>query len=1047
MMIKPILTLKSSSLRLMALPLLAVLAACGPSDDRNRQPSAEDFESLSAQFAEPSREYGSAPLFVWNKIVTPERIDEAMTDLKAKGFGGVFVHPRPGMVTPYLDDNWFALFRHTMEKGRELDMNVWIYDENSYPSGFAGGHVNEAMPESYNEGVALKYLRAGVLPDSADRFYLCLRRDGGRFENITADVAAHRGEKGDYYLFYKAYNPTSPWYGGFSYVDLMHEGVAGKFIGLTLDGYKKVVGEEFGKEVPGWFTDEPQVVVPDRESIRWTPDLFDAFRARWGYDLETNLVSLWEEVGPWRKVRHNYRDVLMNLFMDRYIKVCYDYCVRNNLSFTGHFWEHGWPDMGHNPDNMAMYAWQQMPGIDLLYNRFDVKSPNAHFGNVRSVKEVNSAANQMGRVRKLSESYGGAGWEVTFRDLKRLGDWEYALGVNFMNQHIAPLSIAGARKYDYPPTFTPHSPWWEYYRELNMHFARLSLALSAGGQYNDVLVLEPTTSIWMYYTYNAPRPNRWRTMGEEFQAFITALERHQVEFDLGSENIILNNGSVRGDRFIVGKRSYRTVVVPAQTENLDAATFALLRKFADNGGRILSYAVPRYVDGAENGEVESFFRDTAKVTRLDAAQPIDYTLYATPEVAFDVAEGSYLFHQRRRMEDGQLLFLVNSSLTQPLEGKVTLKGCQVAQLDTRTGGIRNYGAVCDGGRVTIDYKLYPAGSLLLYVFDEPREGLAPTAVKRNFTPVAPLAGIDVKPDAPNVLTIDFCDLELGGERYADQHTYDAAKRVFQYHGFKNGNPWSTSVQYRDHTIRRDTFTMGGFKASYRFTVRRGVDRSTLQAVVEQPELYRVTLNGVEIEAVPDKHWLDPEMRFLPLGDAVREGENVLTLECSPMRVLAEIEPVYILGDFRLEPAAKGWNIVAPAALTTGSWKAQGWPCYPGKVTYLREFELDGAAPCYEVGLGAWRGTVCEVLVNGESAGIVYAEPYRIDVTRWIKSGRNSIAVKVVGSNYNLMGPLHAAHFGRVTPGFWRGVRKYPSGKEYVQQDYGLMEDFALFEGR
>ena len=60
----------------------------------------------------------------------------------------------------------------------------------------------------------------------------------------------------------------------------MHEGVADKFIELTLDGYKKVVGEEFGGTVPGWFTDEPQIVVTDRESIRWTPDLFDAFRAR-----------------------------------------------------------------------------------------------------------------------------------------------------------------------------------------------------------------------------------------------------------------------------------------------------------------------------------------------------------------------------------------------------------------------------------------------------------------------------------------------------------------------------------------------------------------------------------------------------------------------------------------------------------------------------------------------------------------------------------------------------------------------------------------------
>lgn len=31
-------------------------------------------------------------------------------------------------------------------------MNVWVYDENTFPSGFAGGHVNAEMPESYNQG-------------------------------------------------------------------------------------------------------------------------------------------------------------------------------------------------------------------------------------------------------------------------------------------------------------------------------------------------------------------------------------------------------------------------------------------------------------------------------------------------------------------------------------------------------------------------------------------------------------------------------------------------------------------------------------------------------------------------------------------------------------------------------------------------------------------------------------------------------------------------------------------------------------------------------
>ena len=110
---------------------------------------------------------------------------------------------------------------------------------------------------------------------------------------------------------------------------------------------------------------------------------------------------------------------------------------------------------------MAMYAWHQMPAIDMLFNQYNDDHPQAQFGNARAVKELSSVANQMGRSRTLSETYGGGGWDESFEDFKRLGDWEYALGVNFMNQHLAHMTITGARKYDYPPVFTPLSPWWE----------------------------------------------------------------------------------------------------------------------------------------------------------------------------------------------------------------------------------------------------------------------------------------------------------------------------------------------------------------------------------------------------------------------------------------------------------------------------------------------------------------------------------------------------------------------------------------------------------
>ena len=63
------------------------------------------------------------------------------------------------------------------------------------------------------------------------------------------------------------------------------------------------------------------------------------------------------------------------------------------------------------------------------------------FGNIRAVKELSSVVNQLDKSRALSETYGGAGWELTFDDMKRLGDWEYVLGVNFLNQHLAHMTL------------------------------------------------------------------------------------------------------------------------------------------------------------------------------------------------------------------------------------------------------------------------------------------------------------------------------------------------------------------------------------------------------------------------------------------------------------------------------------------------------------------------------------------------------------------------------------------------------------------------------
>ena len=104
------------------------------------------------QFTSPSRQYSSAPLWVWNDMLTEQQIAETMADLAGQKVRQVFVHPRPGLMTPYLSDDWFRLWKVALREAEKLDMNVWIYDENSYPSGFAGGLVPEAMPESRGKG-------------------------------------------------------------------------------------------------------------------------------------------------------------------------------------------------------------------------------------------------------------------------------------------------------------------------------------------------------------------------------------------------------------------------------------------------------------------------------------------------------------------------------------------------------------------------------------------------------------------------------------------------------------------------------------------------------------------------------------------------------------------------------------------------------------------------------------------------------------------------------------------------------------------------------
>ena len=1011
-----------------------------------RHKVSDSFSVIETQFADPPADYRTAPFMVWNSKVTEADIDRMLQEFKDAGCGAAFVHPRSGLISEYMSDEWFGLFKYCVDKGKELGMNVWIYDENSYPSGFAGGHVPEQMPESYNQGQGLALEKVELLPEKLEPYYLCLKKEKNNdFKDITASVSDYKKQKGEYYLYRKTYFGKSDWYGGFSYVDLLVPGVTEKFIDITMKGYQENIKDEFNKTVKGIFSDEPNIGSPG--GIRWTPDLFEVFRGKWGYDLKTNLPSLNEEVGDWKKVRHNYMETLVQLFIDRWSKPYHDYCQANDLKWTGHYWEHSWPDMYNGGDNMAMYAWHQVPAIDMLFNQFDETSPQAQFGNVRAVKELRSAANQKGYERTLSETYGGGGWEVTFKDLKRLGDWEYVLGVNFMNQHLAHMTLTGARKYDYPPVFTYHSPWWSHYKVLNDYYGRLSLVLSKGVQQNPILIIEPTSTLWSYYSYTGSN-GKLMELGRAFQTFVTTLEKKQVEYDLGSENMIKDLGSIQKNTLKVGECTYQTVILPPATENLNAPTFTLLKEFVDRGGRLLAFSEPTMIDGKENEEVKALFSSAAsniiKVQTPDASVIKEY-LSSTPfHITF---EGGDLYHQRRNYKDGELLFLVNSSMTEAVTGRISMPGKTLLEMDAFTGQINAYPSESEEGVISASFRLEPAGSLLLFSSFKEKKGYKLVAKPVNGELLTAMDETMVQRVRDNALTIDFCDLYIGNEVHKDLHFSTAADMAFRHFGFINGNPWNTSVQYKRNILDRDTFKTGEIKAVYHLDVADKFDYSTMKLVTERPSLWKVSVNGKPVTANPGQWWLDISFGVYNIGDYIKAGKNVIETCVEPMSIYAEIEPVYITGDFSVLPVEKGWAVYPPEKqFALGSWKQQGQPFYSWEMGYGKHYEIaDTGKPC-KVKLNKWTGTVAEVLVNGISAGIIAFDPYELDITSHLRKGKNRIEVRVTGSLKNLLGPHHRNPApGLASPWHWKGVTQYISGRDYQMLDYGLMEDFEVYQ--
>ncbi|MCP4314435.1 MAG: hypothetical protein GY790_24535 [Bacteroidetes bacterium] len=972
------------------------------------------------EFGNPSAQWRSVPFWALNDVLEPGEIKRQLAAFTEGGFGGAYLHSRTGLLTEYLGEEWWQAMDAGVQACEELGIECWFYDEDKWPSGFAGGIVPLAS-EEFRARAFLRIPQHKELPEHAE-----ILSEDQSYRYVCARVPM-----------------GNPWFNGTSWVDLLNPETVKAFLDCSYSPYAERYKDKIGTVVQGIFTDEPQFsprkTLPVSDgAVPYSPIIRQDFLEQHGYDFVDRAACLFEDAEGFEQVRLHYFQTLARRFEQSFSKQIADYCKKTGMIWTGHYnGENNFRSVQSNVGNMMIqYRHMQRPGIDKL---------GLHIGDMTDVhmmRSLSSVANQYGRTRRLSEMFGISGQNMNFEDRKWIADANAVLGVNHICPHLSLYSMKGCRKRDFPPTLSPQQPYWPDNKLVEDHMARVSYMSSVGSYAAEFLLLHPLESSFVdYRNGNGPGDlEEGNIRFGEFSSIMDHLQQNHRDYDFGDEQILADTGIVEGQSLRVGEMSYPAVILPPM-RTIRASTLALLTALDAAGGKVIAIGpLPGLVDGRT---------DSVRLKEL-ASVVISIELhelesFLAPAVRVTGPGSDKIWTMRRSVGEGQLTMLFNLSRKQTARVSFQLAGGMDNPMlwDPADGRQLKMVPSSDG---TLELELAPAQSLFIST-GSPSAKALPEDNYRIPSPASPVMNLTgtwkgTRKD-PNAITLDFASYSLDGGA-----SFSASEPVLGIYQRYEGQGLNAPMQLA-------------------FEVNVQALPSGCDLVVEQPEMYsRISINGREVDFAGNDIYRDIAFRRSGVASLLKEGLNTILMELDFVAAIpesldarerygTEIESIYLVGDFGVAaevspdpPAAtqrntmdiliprpihrfRSFTMVEEQTEFKGDLAPEGYPFYAGGFLLEQTFNFPGkiADKQYDLVFPEAEAVVIHVELNGKVLPPLAWSPWQVDITEALQEGDNNLRITLVSSLRNLLGPHHHrdGELIRVGPASFTGKPTWTGG--------------------